>query len=110
LRLFSFGGYGLALAALALVVFGAYDNYSSLSVVNIFRIGPLPGWYAEDPGVDGVPGQSGLAGVTEGVLGVPVDGSLTAGEAGGRPRRFRWLFGDSWTEGPEVIAFLVWRR
>jgi len=25
LRLFSFGGYGLALAALALVVFGAYD-------------------------------------------------------------------------------------
>jgi len=31
LRLFSFGGYGLALAALALVVFGAYDsnpNYS----------------------------------------------------------------------------------
>jgi len=27
LRLFSFGGYGLALAALALVVFGAYDSY-----------------------------------------------------------------------------------
>jgi len=26
-RLFSFGGYGLALAALALVVFGAYDSY-----------------------------------------------------------------------------------
>jgi len=26
LRLFSFGGYGLALAALALVVFGAYDS------------------------------------------------------------------------------------
>jgi len=25
--LFSFGGYGLALAALALVVFGAYDSY-----------------------------------------------------------------------------------
>jgi len=24
---FSFGGYGLALAALVLVVFGAYDNY-----------------------------------------------------------------------------------
>jgi len=24
---FSFGGYGLALAALALVVFGAYDSY-----------------------------------------------------------------------------------
>jgi len=27
LQLFSFGGYGLALAALALVVFGAYDSY-----------------------------------------------------------------------------------
>jgi len=27
LRLFSFGGYELALAALALVVFGAYDSY-----------------------------------------------------------------------------------
>jgi len=29
LRLSSFGGYGLALAALALVVFGAYDSYLS---------------------------------------------------------------------------------
>ena len=29
LRFFSFGGYGLALAALALVVFGAYDSYPS---------------------------------------------------------------------------------
>jgi len=29
LRLFSFGGYGLALAALALVVFGAYDSNPS---------------------------------------------------------------------------------
>jgi len=29
LRLLSFGGYGLALAALALVVFGAYDSYPS---------------------------------------------------------------------------------
>jgi len=28
LRLFSFGVYGLALAALALVVFGAYDSYA----------------------------------------------------------------------------------
>jgi len=28
MRLFSFGGYGLALAALALVVFGAYDSYT----------------------------------------------------------------------------------
>ena len=27
MELFSFGGYGLALAALALVVFGAYDSY-----------------------------------------------------------------------------------
>jgi len=27
LRVVSFGGYGLALAALALVVFGAYDSY-----------------------------------------------------------------------------------
>jgi len=27
LRLYSFGGYGLALAALALVIFGAYDSY-----------------------------------------------------------------------------------
>jgi len=27
LRLFSFGGCGLALAALALVTFGAYDSY-----------------------------------------------------------------------------------
>jgi len=33
LRLFSFGGYGLALAALALVVFGAYDSYPSVSAV-----------------------------------------------------------------------------
>jgi len=30
LRLFSFGGYGLALPALALVVFGAYDSYPPL--------------------------------------------------------------------------------
>jgi len=27
LRLFSFGGYGLALVALVLEVFGAYDSY-----------------------------------------------------------------------------------
>jgi len=32
LRLFSFGGYGLALAALALVVFGAYDSYPLVGV------------------------------------------------------------------------------
>jgi len=30
LRLFSFGGYGLALA-LALVVFGAYDSYPKIA-------------------------------------------------------------------------------
>jgi len=33
LRLFSFGGYGLALAALALVVFGAYDSYPTNFIV-----------------------------------------------------------------------------
>jgi len=31
LRLFSFGGYGLALAALALVVLGAYDSNPIIS-------------------------------------------------------------------------------
>jgi len=38
LRLFSFGGYGLALAALALAVFGAYDSYPYLAneKLNIF--------------------------------------------------------------------------
>jgi len=30
LRLFSFGGYGLALAVLALVVFGPYDSYKKI--------------------------------------------------------------------------------
>jgi len=35
LRLFSFGGYGLALAALVLVVFGAYDSYPSISKVRL---------------------------------------------------------------------------
>jgi len=33
LLLFSFGGYGLALAALALVVFGAYESYPEGEVV-----------------------------------------------------------------------------
>jgi len=32
LLLFSFGGYGLALAALALVVFRAYDSYPFFNV------------------------------------------------------------------------------
>jgi len=36
LQLFSFGGYGLALAALALVVFGAYDSY--------LKINPQKAW------------------------------------------------------------------
>jgi len=31
LRLFSFGGYGLALAAFALVIFGAYDSYLNIT-------------------------------------------------------------------------------
>jgi len=34
LRLSSFGGYGLALAALALLVFGAYDSYPSVETIN----------------------------------------------------------------------------
>jgi len=34
LRLSSFGGYGLALAALALVVFGAYDCYPKIKSSN----------------------------------------------------------------------------
>jgi len=33
LRLFSFGGYGLALAALALVIFGAYDSYPHKTII-----------------------------------------------------------------------------
>jgi len=32
MQLFSFGVYGLALAALALVVFGAYDSYPKQSL------------------------------------------------------------------------------
>jgi len=32
LQLFSFGGYELALAAFALVVFGAYDSYPILPI------------------------------------------------------------------------------
>ena len=35
MRLFSFGGYELALAALALVVFGAYDSYPTQRFVNL---------------------------------------------------------------------------
>jgi len=36
---FSFGGYGLAVAALALVVFGAYDSYPTLAVMIIGAYG-----------------------------------------------------------------------
>jgi len=39
LRLFSFGGYGLALAALALVVFGAYDSYTEKLTPSDLAIG-----------------------------------------------------------------------
>jgi len=38
LRLFSFGGYELALAALALVVFGAYDSYPIFPYLTIVRL------------------------------------------------------------------------
>ena len=43
LRLFSFGGYGLALAALALVVFGAYDSYpiQTSSTLKLSRLSEL---------------------------------------------------------------------
>ena len=34
MRLLSFGGYGLALTALALVLFGTYDSYPLLSLGN----------------------------------------------------------------------------
>jgi len=40
LRLFSFGGYGLALAALALVVFGAVECPPILFCKHLFRSGP----------------------------------------------------------------------
>jgi len=35
LRLFSFGGYGLAFAALALVVFGAYDSKTQIIFLRV---------------------------------------------------------------------------
>jgi len=47
LRLFSFGGYGLALAALALVVFGAYDSYPTFTGLVI----PTRGFMSEDSAV-----------------------------------------------------------
>jgi len=37
LRLFSFGGYGLALAVLTLVVFGAYDSYPFVLTVQTLK-------------------------------------------------------------------------
>jgi len=39
LRLFSFGGYGLALAALALVVCCAYDSYPAFATFLVLRYG-----------------------------------------------------------------------
>jgi len=49
LRLFSFGGYGLARAALAHVVFGAYDSFSryqpNLTIPNLtFDFGSYDYW------------------------------------------------------------------
>jgi len=41
LRLFSIGGYGLALATLALVVFGAYDSYPTSNILSAVRV-PYP--------------------------------------------------------------------
>jgi len=49
LRLFSFGGYGLALAALALVVFGAYDSYPDIPFL-VFHLPSLSG-ARQDPNV-----------------------------------------------------------
>jgi len=43
LRLFSFGGYGLPLAALALMVFGAYDSYPGLPNAGLATKGGLAG-------------------------------------------------------------------
>jgi len=38
LRLFSFFGYGLALAALALAIFGAYDSYPTPDISRISKV------------------------------------------------------------------------
>jgi len=40
LRVFSFGGYGLARAALALVVFGAYDSYPKFTISKVHVCNP----------------------------------------------------------------------
>ena len=40
MRLFSFGGYGLALAALALMVFGAYDSYPNSPYLPLHILSP----------------------------------------------------------------------
>jgi len=45
LRPFSFGDYGLALAALALVVFGAYDSYPKNCSGNDFYSGILTDFF-----------------------------------------------------------------
>jgi len=44
LRLFSFGGYGLALAALALVLFGAYDSYPKYPLKYFFPVSERHRW------------------------------------------------------------------
>ena len=38
MRLFSLGGYGFALAALALVVFGAYESYPFIFVIKLTAV------------------------------------------------------------------------
>jgi len=54
LRLFSFGGYGLAFAALALEVFGTYDSYPSEGrhskhlIVAVVKPAPSPARQAAD--------------------------------------------------------------
>jgi len=42
LRLFSFGGYGLARVALALVVFGAYGSYPNIPTGEEALLGGQP--------------------------------------------------------------------
>jgi len=49
LRLFSFCGYGLALAALALLVFGAYDSYPK--ILNTVEIVYNETGYNEQPDI-----------------------------------------------------------
>jgi len=48
LRLFSFVGYGLALAALALEVFGAYDSYPNPKQMIILNDGKIASFIREE--------------------------------------------------------------